>query len=535
MKSSRIVPVIIVIILIGIYYLLTMNTAPVLSDPHTMTMAPGKYESLPYDQYKKLIPAKVDYIKKHSTFLEPYDERKFDILLKDLDKITGEQAVLRMTAMPNTQLGYYRVDPLKGDPVTYTSYQFEQGLIGWFWVYATFLQPDGSTASYMFYICRLDMLSPAQRKELNLPMASTTYYQVSIGVGKNDIWDYTPYKICRGRYTIESDSVFSFEGLELPEGWKCNFSTKHKGTLAIDAYWKNDSGKRDGFTMDIHGVQPPFFNGPEGCAPCTGGAGTMYLSYTQLIHNGTMTIRDSTENYKDGIGWNDRQWMNGQVSTPYVALLKNVTSLFKPTVSGLGKYLWLNLHLSDTLQYMVYSFFPLDQKISKGFHFTSVQKRYTAAGMEDKLSGDVEVLETTMRHDIEFPIKYKIVTKDGTWILDATRFDKSTSLDVSNNIHWDGSAIIYDTAGHIRGTGFLEANQFTEPELYTTNMLIGMGVDTTKANKELFAEVSSLPAKVLMPSAIALVAVAIVVLVLLAILARYVKTKKEPAKQNVAL
>jgi hypothetical protein len=528
MKLLKPLPVLAILLLCVTIYLLTMNRAPALSDPIKMVMQPGVYTSMSFDELKKVIPKKMEYVKEHSTFLEPYDAKKFELLGKDLAAITGEQAVFRMVALPNGQLNYYRIDPLKEAPVVYTSFQFEQGVIGWYWVYSTFVQEDGSTASYMFYICRLDLLAPDQRKEMNLPMGSATYYQVSMAVGKGDEWRYSPFKIFRGEYTIQSDSVFSFKALDMPAGEHCSFSTAQKGTLAIDANWKDDSARVQGFNMNMHSMRPPFFNAKDGCAPCSGGAGTMYLSYTQLIHDGTITLDDSTNTYENGVGWNDRQWMNGMISKPYMSLLSNTMkwSSDKPQVSGLGKYLWLNLHLKDSLQYMIYQFFPLNEKITTGFHFNSIQKRYGENGLEDNLGGDVEVLKTTIIDSTEYPIKYKIKTKDGTYILDAGKFSKSVSLDVTNNIHWDGSALVYDTLGNMVGTGFLEANQFADPTVYAKNELNALGLPVTKENLEMFGEESYPDKSKLLPSVITLVLAGILILVLLFIIYRSVVKRK---------
>jgi hypothetical protein len=198
----------------------------------------------------------------------------------------------------------------------------------------------------------------------------------------------------------------------------------------------------------------------------------------------------------------------------------------KPQVSGLGKYLWLNLHLKDSLQYMIYQFFPLNENIKTGFHFNSVQKRYGENGLEDKLSGDVEVLKTTIIDSTEYPVKYKIKTQDGTYILDATKFSKSISIDVTNNIHWDGSAIVYDTLGNMVGTGFLEANQFADPTVYAKNELAALGLPVTKENLEMFGEETYPDKSKLLSSVIVLVVSVLVILALLFIIYRSVVKRK---------
>jgi hypothetical protein len=526
MKFIKALLIVASLVIVG--WLLIMKRAPVLKDPLNTVMAPGTYQSLPFNELQALMPRRFEYIRNNSTFLEPYDDSKMDMLADRITKVSGEQMLLMMVSTPNAGLGYYRVEPLK-DTAALTSFQFEQGLIGWFWIYGTFLEPDGSTASYMYYIIRMDAFPPALRKELHLPMGSTTYYSISMGVGRNGRWTYSPYKICRGEYTIHPDQSFSFKGLDLPAGWDFQLSAPSKGHFDLKAYWKDDSLKQQGFTMGLQSLRPAFFNGVDGCLPCTGGSGTNYFSYTELETGGTMTLDDSVASYAQGTGWIDRQWANGQISTPYLSLLSNTVGMFREKTSGLGKYIWLNLHLGKDLQYMVWGIFPLDKEFTKGTKFNATQNRYGADKLEYRQEGEVEVLETNVVAGIEFPIKYKIQTADGSFILDATDFSQCVSLDISNNIHWDGSAIVYDSLGNVKGTGFLEANQFSDPNTYVVNSLMAMGLDTTSENKDYFKEVQKLSLKEGLPSLVALVITAIIIITLVVLLVKILKNDSTAA------
>jgi len=520
-------PVIYLILIGVIVYLLTMKTAPSLPDPVSTVEFPGTYTSMPYDDFKKLLPKRLEYLKNKSNFLSPYDKDKLAMMEDKIYKVNNEQMVTMLFNMPNVGLNFYRLEPIKVPPASVTSFQFEQGNLGWFWFYGTFVDSNGSTASYMYYVNRVDTYSPELRKELNLPMGSTTYYNISMGVGKAGEWSTIPFKITRGKYEIKSDSVFSLECLDLPEGWKFTLASTGKGMFKIEGAWKDDSLKQQGFAMNVNAERAPFFNGKDndGCSPCEGGMGTLYLSYTQMQSNGTMTTNDSTASYNNGTSWLDRQWANSQVSTPYLAMFLNSMEMFKDKTGGLGKYVWLNLHLRKDLQYMVFTFFPLDQYVTKGTKFNSQQIRY-GAGKPEYLSGDAEVLETTVINKVEYPIKYKIKTQDGTFTLDASKFDKSICIDVSNNAHWDGSGIIYDSTGKMTGTGFLEANQFTDPTTYVNNQLISMGLDTTAQNRAYFAEIGKLPMSQGLPSLIVLALAVIGVIVLLILFFKSLRSKK---------
>ncbi|HRE40550.1 MAG TPA: lipocalin-like domain-containing protein [Ignavibacteria bacterium] len=500
MKVSKVF--IFIIISVVILYFLSYKTSPVLTDVQSNVLKPGKYTSLEFSELRKILPERFKYIEENSTFLNPYNSEKMDLLKSKLTNATDEEMIMLSAFTPNADLDMFRLESLKPPASTYSSFQFQQGTFGWFWIYGTFIDSLGETSSYMFYLFRIDIFNPELTAEMNLPMGSTTYYFISTGVGKGDKWEYSPFKVCRGEYEIKNDSNFSFNALDLPEGWKCNFNFNTSKNIEIYSTWKNENTTNDtsinkshtsnGIAVNMSSVRPAFFNGKSGCAPCEGGAGTLYLSYTQLKINGTLTINDSTTSVKNGIGWIDRQWANGNVSTVSLALLNNVMSIFKSTATGLGKYVWTNLHLSDSLQYMIYNFFPLDQTLLPGTIFQTTMNRYGPDQIIWSLKGEGEVLDTVVREGIIFPIKYKLTTQDGTFILDGSKFKNSLSVDITNNFHWDGSAIIFDSTGKNQlGTGFLEANQFTDQVEYVKNELSVMGLDTNEANISLFNESGS--------------------------------------------
>jgi predicted secreted hydrolase len=507
-------PVFYLLLLVGIVYLLNWKRAPELKDPKETVMAPGNYKSMPFLSFRKLLPERFNYIRSKSTFLEPYDKNKLNFMESKIGAVSDQQMLFMMMAAPNSDIGYYRLEPFE-DPALHTSFQFEQGNIDWFWIYGTFVDSAGETASYMNYFFRMDMYPPDLRKSLKLPMGSTTFYFISSGVGKNNVWSYSPFKIFRGDYNIVSDSVFSLTALDMPKGWRFNFRMNSAGKFSLESNWVDAFNKSQGITMDLDAERPPLLNAPGGCAPCAGGAGTLYFSYTQLKTYGALTLDDSLSNYFGGTGWIDRQWANGQVSTVYLSLLNNITSMFNGKQSGLGKYIWLNLHPDKELQYMIYCFPPPEGKVTKGSKFEMTINRYGAGDPEYSLKGEGEVLETVMNNGIEFPVKYRLVTKDGTFILDGSKFANSVSIDVSNNIHWDGSAIVYDESGKNVGTGFLEANQFTDEDIFVKNEIRAMGIDTTQENMALFKGEAKLPFSQGWPSLLTVVLIAAAVIALL--------------------
>ena len=523
-------PFLYLLIIIVLLVLVTSKRDPVLEDPLKTVIVPGTYTSMPFSRMKTLMPERLKYIKENSTFLEPYKSEALEMVESKIQGVTDEQMPLLLYGAPNSELGYYRIDPIQGTPEQLTSFQFEQGALGWFWIYGTFIDSAGNTASYMYYLIRMDAFPPGLREKMGLPMGSTTYYFISAGVGRNDKWSFTPYKITRGEYIIESDSKFSFKALDLPEGWDNTLAMNGVGNFSITTSWKDTADMNNGFKANLIQEREPLPDNPHGCSPCAGGAGTLYFSYTQMNTGAELTVEDSTSQYTDGTGWVDRQWLNNRVSSVYLSLLSNSMSIFEDQPRGLGKYVWLNLHLGDTLQYMASGLFTADEKVSKGMKFTPIANRYGPGTPQYKVESNAEILETVVRDGIEFPVKYRIELPDGTFIIDATKFDKSLSIDVSNNIHWNGSAIIYNTEGKMVGTGFLEANQFADSDTYQSNMLQGMGLDTSAQTKAIMFSNGKLTFEEGMPSLVVSILILLITLACIILFFKALAKRKKPHK-----
>jgi hypothetical protein len=496
---------------------LLWRRSPDLTDPVAMVEAPGTYTSMPYSEFNKLIPQRIEHVKDESTFLEPYNKDKLEFISQKIGSTDSAEKIIMLASVPNIEMGYYQIQPIKQNPKVLSSFQFEQGMTGWFWIYGTFIDSTGNTASFMYYLIRMDMFPPELRKEMNLPMGSTTYYFISTGVGKGNEWKYSPFMFVRGEYKINSDSSFSFNAIDAPQGWVSKLNMNGTGNFVIESGWTDSTGQKNGFAANMNAVRTPYLDNPGGCTPCAGGAGTLYFSYTQLATNGSITLNDSATSYTNGTGWVDRQWLNRQVSTVYFSLLANLMNVTKSETRGLGKYVWLNLHLGKDLQYMVSGNFGPNDTITKGTVFPTSTNRYGPNdNVQWKISGVTgEVLDTLSTQGLVFPVKYKITTPDGVYILDAAKFPHSVSIDLTNNLHYNGSALVYDTTGKLVGTGFMEANQFAPPAQYTTNVLKGMGLDTTAENIAMFSSYTKLPFWQGFPSVLLAILIPIIIIVLI--------------------
>src|SRR6185437_10542533 len=364
-----------------------------------------------------------------------------------------------------------------------------------------------SVANYFFYLLRNEVIPDQLRKTLNLNPGQGTYYNIVGGVGVNGDWSYSPFMVCRGTYNVTTETTFSFEALkssdtglseDLPTGWECTFDSPTTGYFNIDMKWpdpQSKSGGQLGFTAVLQSVRAPFYVNPGGCMPCSGGAGTLYFSFTQMVTEATLlTSGQTSTSFSNGTGWIDRQWLNNYISNKSLKALSNVVGTFSIVKKGLGRYLWYNLHLSPSLQYMVNVYPTKDLKA--GDTLSTLINKY-ADNTTWNINGTVTVEETV---DVQDPntgatIKYPTIltfhipnkkssTGEDIYCLDTTPFGVNVTVDLSNNIHWTGSAILYDSQNRMVGTGFAEANQLQDNNTYTSNILAKSKID--QSNSQLF-------------------------------------------------
>jgi hypothetical protein len=138
----------------------------------------------------------------------------------------------------------------------------------------------------MYYIIRIDLSCEDIRKKYNLNLGETTAYYISLGVGKDGDWHYTPYKYVYGSFQCQTESSFIFESLDTEIS--CIFQSIGPGSFYIEYLW-NENNNKYGFISEIYSKQKPYFNAKQGCSPCIGTAGTLYWSYTQL-YNKNVTL-----------------------------------------------------------------------------------------------------------------------------------------------------------------------------------------------------------------------------------------------------
>jgi hypothetical protein len=338
----------------------------------------------------------------------------------------------------------------------------------------------------------IDISNPKLRKEYNInkPQETSSYY-VSAGIGRGKEWKYSPYKYIRGKYDIFSKTLFKFESLD--DDIQCVFESLNELNFNLTIKWKDNVDKKIyGFNTVIKSIQQPYFNDKNGCVPCIEGLGTLYLSYTHLKFTNTTFIFNNdgvSEEIllsEEGIGWMDVQWGrggggSGGLKTRFMQSLINI-SLFSKSNGGLGRYIWINIHVENGDDYMVYSFLDENIQIEKNIIINNTIYNIYSSSLKNpiyKKKTTMNILDTVNIIDnnginIVFPIKYSIEIKDKDgnshlYILDSTSFGDTVTIDNSSNLHWSGSTLLYEN-NNVVGTGFLEANQFQNKEDYFKNI-----------------------------------------------------------------
>src|SRR3990167_2524531 len=158
MLCSKIILIIIfvIVILIIIYYAGLSSKSPSVTQKIGTTV-----ESTDTQTLLPLIKKKISYIEKNSGLLQPYNKNVINYVKQNLD-VSGQtipQLVLKSLVLPNTDLGNVSIQPLPGDPLATTLFQFGQGNTGWYFHYGTFIKP--SLANFFFHIARFEAV-PAQ-------------------------------------------------------------------------------------------------------------------------------------------------------------------------------------------------------------------------------------------------------------------------------------------------------------------------------------------------------------------------------------
>ena len=444
---------------------------------------------------KKVLQDKIALVKNDSGLLRPYNHDVLSVLAKAADKATTiDQLGAIHILLPNNSIGTAPLAPLNGKPEDTTLFQFEQGAAGWYWGYATY-----PTSNIMYYIVRLELGTPEIRAKYNLPLGSTTVYSVSVGAGNGaGTWSYSPYSICRGSYAVTGKDAFVFQTVpESTTKTQVRFAGNAQGFTLCFACGKGSAGSGFGAYVELDkDGRVANYAAPKGCAPCVSGAGTLYWSYPQLnARKGAINLAKAScpsPGTLSGDGWLDHQWMRGNDPKALaVQAVTTVTQLSK-AVGGLGRYVWINLHLKNNTEYLVTAFPSPDAKIGKNQTYSAAYKKYGASQktVSPSRSAPLEFLETTTVQDpgssssITYPTVFQITIEGHKYTIDTRPYGDCVTLDLTGNLHWSGSATLKSDGGPDPSSAFVELNQFQGLTTYRTNLLHYAGIP--KASNEVF-------------------------------------------------
>jgi len=415
-------------------------------------------------QLKDLFSQKMDYIKDNATVFQPYDSQQFSILEEKLNGSDLTLDVLGQLNMitPLSNFGYEPITKQAGPPISTTCLQFNQGTSGWYWLYGTFINEDGALSSYMFYILRMDLAPTEVLRKNKLRPGEASLYYISSGVGINGEWKFSPYMYVRGTYECLSESTFAFKAIDVPHNGAVKMSSLEPMNYNLSVKWQDpQSNKQFGFDVNMVSNKPPEFNSKDGCAPCIGGEGTLYWAYTDLHINGNLTFDSNTIKAEKGVGWMDHQWGFSYLKPLYLQLMYNIQRLASEK-KYLGRYLWMNIHLPDK-EFLIYTFPESTIKKSDVYDKVGVNIYSDNKETQYDLEGKLHVLETTTVDNVDYPVKYKFQIGNETYIIDSKPFGENVTLDPSGNLHWSGSALLYDGEEKKMGSAFIEANQLQDP------------------------------------------------------------------------
>ena len=459
-KSFIIILSSIIVFIIITNYLLYYNNKPYILPTI------NSVKTLNTDALIKKFRNKFQFVKNNSSFLKPLNHTQFN-MLKNVNITNLNELAMVSLLLPNRELDYYPIIKLYPPVVDTLCMQLGQGSMGWYWIYGMDYKMK---ASFMFYIVRIDLFNNSELKKLNMSLGQGTIYYISCGysLGKNN-WKTTPYTVIPATFTCKDGMT------QIKNGNNFEFNASKDGKISIKYI---DENNNINFETLLTSREEPQFNGDNGCVPCYFGLGTNYWSYHN-VEVTTLNLDGDSIDFKPTNkteGWIDRQWIKTSTSQPFFQIIKNV---FSNQITGLPKYVWLNLHMNNK-QYII-TFVP-DDDYKKGDIMEATVLIFEKNKNRIDTTCSIKWAETSVIGGINYPIKYEITNLDKNLIiLDGTYYGngKCATLDNTNNLHYSGCGIITDVKGTKIGDGFLEANQFQNDKNYIKNSLSIIGLQNS--------------------------------------------------------
>jgi len=432
--------------------------------------------------YKDLFNKKVEYIKENSNFLlDPADETLINEIQNNINKSDDSLNLIKTFIatlnMPGNTIGYIPMTPWE-DPSKKICFQLEQGSSGWYWIYGTFPKTKDC---FLLMLTRVDLLPTELRKKLGYKLGETTVYCLTLGIGNEKSYYYGNVYF-EGSLTILDNENFSI--ISKDKNYSFNHSLDKMTIFCKNMILTNNQNENDKLLYNFSSQTYNYFgmslNQKDGCYPCDF-SNNSYQSYTNLYIN--MSYNNSNglvKNLTDGNGWMDHEWGGGSINKIFYKLFLPILSKGK-VYKGLPPYIWLNIRLSDNLQYMIYSFFSNPPK--KGDIISCTFNKYQPSGVDFSTeTANVTVIDTTIYKGVEYPTIYKVNIEGNTYILNSTLYGKTIFRDLTNTNHWGGSCDVFKDNIQV-GVGFMEAQRFDKSidAIRDTFMLLGYDKNSTFA------------------------------------------------------
>lgn len=470
-------PIIILFIIIIYYYIIAYYsiTYEIMDQPYNN----GSTMITNIKDYRKLFHQKIKYIKQQQWIFAEANE---DIIQLMKNKINDgnfgiQEAIITALTMPGGSIGYTPAIPYN-DTSKKICFQLEQGNVGWYWLYGTFPKTKDC---FLYQLTRVDLLPTHLREKLGYKVGETTVYVITLGIGNGKDYYYTNVYF-EGIFTILDNIRFSIVSKDGAFVFIHDYNKIIINCTAIKLTNNKDStdSRIFNFQCDTTNNNIMFFNQVNGCEPCQ--FNNSYQSYTNLYTNMSYSIGDQgiVKKVENGFGWMDHEW--GGALAPTILYKSILTILGKGKLfTGLPPYIWLNIRLSDTRQYMIFSFPTLP--IKKGDIIEANINSYQPTGViffTNQPKVNVKIVDLVVYENTSYPSMYEIEIEGNTYTLNTNSYGYTIFKDFSNTWHWGGSCDVLLNS-EIVGTGFIEAQRlYGDVECLTDNFKL-LGFDDSSA------------------------------------------------------
>lgn len=431
---------------------------------------------------RTMLQQRVKYIKCRRRWLDPANQAVMSKVESLIPTATYANIPAMLELLPGNRFGMLPLEKLPASPPPIL-FQFEQGRIGWYFGYLTF---PNQTSSVFFQLSRHELL-PRSEREKFWALGNSTLYSILIGLGVNGKYYRSSYWATPGSFVAPNPQTFTFT---IPDG---SFSLTH-AAVSGGGYQMNLAFSTNLIPVDqpagspststvasftLTSTVPMYPDGANWCQPCLFGDGTLYGSYTNFHGSGTVSMSGGTvtspisTTLNNGVGWMDHQWGGSEPTSAFGRLVWTILQKGVP-MSALSRYLWINLHVSDQLQYMVVAFPSSVPKL--GDTISCAFNKYTPDSQKFIQSGaKATVMQTKSFDGTDWPVSYKIIIEGQTYTLDGSAYGTECIVDQNNSNHWVGSGNLLDNNGNLIGTGFMEQCRYFPDTTYYNNLWIQAG------------------------------------------------------------